>query len=88
MKLIYCSACHDIVKLEMTTRTCKCGKSGGRNVDDIVAEIEGDAVPFGINNTSFAEALSKYPTSKKGTNFIAWVIAKNARHVVRVGPKK
>ena len=88
MKLIWCSVCHDIVKLGMNKRTCQRGRSAGRYIDNIVAEIQGDAVPFGVNNTSFAEALSQYPTSKKGTNFIAWVIAKNARHVVRIAPKK
>lgn len=74
MKLIFCTECHDIVKLHSDPTACMCGKSGGRYVDDLNAEIYGKAVPLGIANGSFVRALENRPESGLGKRFDAFVI--------------
>jgi len=76
MKLIFCPHCRDIVKLRTDAhRPCWCGRSGGmytRNGLDAI--IDGDAVPIGIANDSFAEALENRPEKGIGTGSVAFVI--------------
>ena len=74
MKLIFCTSCHDIVKLHSEPRTCLCGKSGGRYVDELNAEIKGHAVPLGISNVTLVAALVCRPPSGMGERFDAFVI--------------
>lgn len=57
MKLIYCPYCKDVVRLIDKRRECGCGKSWGNYVDHVLAELGGAAVPVGIGNKSFVEAL-------------------------------
>jgi hypothetical protein len=57
MKLFFCPECHDIVKMVIgEMRYCSCKKSGGMYVDNVVAEIEGKAVPLGIDNNELVAA--------------------------------
>ena len=56
MKLIFCEECHDIVKLTMRKRHCRCRKSWGRYQDEENAIIGGEAKPMGIGNETFGEA--------------------------------
>ena len=57
MKLLYCEKCQDVVRLIEKERTCRCGLSGGRYIDDLNAEYWGDsAYPIGFANTSFLAA--------------------------------
>ena len=75
MKFIFCTDCHDIVRLRRELRKCGCGKSKGRYIDDLHAEIQGKSVPIGIEGDSFAAALK--PTEPgKGIRFEAFVIPK------------
>lgn len=78
MKLIFCPECRDIVKLVTDKwRTCDCGKSGGRYLDDdLEAVYEGRAVPLGIDGPSFASAI-KNSDAVLSENFEAFVIATN-----------
>jgi hypothetical protein len=74
MKLIFCPKCQDVKKLQDEKTTCKCGQSWGRYLDDVNAEIGGNAVLLGIDNSSFAHAL-KYRVKKFcGVRFIGFVI--------------
>lgn len=88
MKLIYCTHCDDIVKLTHEPRTCECGRSGGRYFSDgLNAEIWGDAVPLGIANPSFAEALKNRPKSgHQGSRFEAFVIPEECSTVIKGKP--
>lgn len=86
MKLVYCTACLDIVKLNRSLRKCICGKSGGYYLaDGINVEIFGqEAVPLGIGNTTFRNALNNRPKHGSGERFEAFVIPKNCGTVKRL----
>ena len=77
MKLIYCPLCNDILVLRAAklARTCHCGESGGKyDPNGQTAEIYGDAIALGIDNTSFAYAVANRPKEGRGLPFAAWVM--------------
>lgn len=74
MKLLFCSECHDVVKLLSAHRTCQCGRSWGNYKNDKEATIGGKAIPLGIGNGTFVEALKGRPLSGLGYRFTAFVI--------------
>lgn len=75
MKLLFCKACQDVIRLISTERRCRCGKTRGRYVDDIHAVYSGrDAVPLGFKNSIFAWAVTKQPDHGDGLKFDAFVI--------------
>jgi hypothetical protein len=75
MKLILCKKCHDVIKLDISPRTCKCKGCGGRYIDDLHAEYWGsDSVPLGFSNSSLVDAVSRQPESGQGCLFTAFVI--------------
>jgi hypothetical protein len=99
MKLLLCIKCNDIFSLTMEERTCKCGKSSGKLVDPLNAEIKGDCMPIGFAKQSFLDALrrqhienKRYDRNKdtcyKGQEFTAFVIPDYAKSVKRVEEKK
>lgn len=60
MKLLCCCACRDVVALRLEWRTCACGLTSGRYVDNLNAVIYGEQGHFaalGIANNSLAGAL-------------------------------
>jgi hypothetical protein len=77
VKLILCSDCCDIFALTEKRRNCLCDKSGGRYLDDILAEYWGKAIPLGISNPSLVAAVLKQPECGEGEKFEAFVIPKN-----------
>jgi hypothetical protein len=74
MKLIFCTECHDIIRLTKVSHTCTCGKSRGIYLDDVQAEYYGPAVPLGIDNTSFINAVMNQPDRGMGKLFTGFVI--------------
>lgn len=74
MKLIFCTKCYDVIKLDSKLRKCKCKKSGGRYLDDLNAEYWGDSIPLGFDNHSLVEAISSQPIQGNGKKFEAFVI--------------
>lgn len=76
MKLIFCPHCHDVRKLHTDCIvSCKCGKSSGRYLDDgLHAVLGGDAIPLGIDNSSFVKAIKNRPQRGMGERFVAFVI--------------
>ena len=76
MKLIFCPVCHDIVKLTIkATRSCLCDSSWGNyEADGLHATYGGDAIPLGIENRSFFNAVNNQPESGMGGEFEAFVI--------------
>ena len=88
MKLIYCRACQDIIKLNMKLRLCACGKSWGRyGAGGVLATISATAVPLAINNLPFDLALEKREEDGASVPFEACVIHKSPRRITIVdGP--
>jgi len=99
MKLLFCKKCYDVVNLSTkNVRTCECGSVSGRYVDYINAEVTGDPIVLGFNNSSFERAIfaqmyngdSKetmdYPGGKvvKGRSFEAFIIPESAKSVIRL----
>lgn len=74
MKLIFCPDCHDVRRLDRRLRTCYCRRFMGRYTDDLNAEIAGKAIPLGIDNGSFADAIAERPDNGMGRPFTAFVI--------------
>jgi len=78
MKLLYCKQCKDIFRLWETTKTCQCGSTGGHYKDDRDHAIcYGHAIPVGIRNDSFLQAITDQKEFGKGINFGAFVYPKN-----------
>lgn len=87
MKLLLCRACQDVLKLQESVsqhsaRWCRCGKSGGRYLDDSNAEYWGkDALLLGFDNNSLAEAVHGGIWKEDvtfGPRFTAFIIPSNA----------
>lgn len=74
MKLIFCPDCHDIVRLLLVRRECVCGKSWGKYVNFLDAEIGGNAIPIGFSNESFMEAVNNRPENGLGEIFTSFII--------------
>lgn len=75
MKLLFCTYCQDIFKLDTTSRVCKCGRSGGVYLGYTNAVYFGKyAVPLGFANNSLANAILNQPQIGKGLEFTAFVI--------------
>lgn len=54
---MYCLHCHDIVKLFLEKRFCKCGKSWGHYLDDRSTTVQTwPSLSLGIANNDFAAA--------------------------------
>lgn len=95
MKLIVCIKCGDIFNLTIKEKTCSCGKSSGKYIDDLNAEISGDCEPIGFANNTFSHAYKiqkienkNYDGNKntccKGVEFTAFFIPEWATSVKRV----
>ena len=77
MKLILCPHCQDVFKLAYKIRSCECGQSSGKYLEDgLNAEIYGESIPLGFANSSLADAIEKRPKRGDGRRFIAFVIPK------------
>lgn len=75
MKLLFCTRCHDIFKLDTELRRCKCGAVSGLYLDGLNAEYSGEtAIPIGFANSSLALAIRNQPESGSGELFTAFVI--------------
>lgn len=75
MKLILCPDCNDITSLRSDQiKVCACGRSGGRYVDELNAEIWGRAIPLGFANSTVVTALERRPDAGQGSTFTAFVI--------------
>ena len=59
MKLLFCRACHDLLRLPVdgSRRYCACKKSSGRYLDEKMARYWGPCVPLGVDNNSLAKVV-------------------------------
>jgi hypothetical protein len=82
MKLLYCRACHDIVRLHAAERSCVCGRSKGRYRNDRVVQVYGPCSVLGIPNLGFLRAVND-PASLQGGDFKAFLIAEPNESIER-----
>lgn len=80
MKLLYCLACRDIVRIYSDDRPCKCGQSKARYVDDHNARVTGPGRIIGVDTERFyravqaaVEGCSRIDRWPEGTGFEAFV---------------
>ena len=100
MKLILCEKCSDVVSLRLNIdRQCFCGKSGGRYIDEVNAEVWGPCFKLGFANNSLVSALRKQKYDGDSTetmfyggeqvtvgrDFRAFVIPESAKSMKRIG---
>lgn len=84
MKLLLCIECQDIIKLQLSDRTCKCERSGGRYLEDeLHAEYHGPAVPIGLSNADLVNAIVEYTESQGSHRFSAFTIPDSAPTMAR-----
>lgn len=82
MKLLYCPQCHDIVALYQEKRSCLCGLSSGKYLDDrVTVKIDGAAIVLGFSNSEFFAAVRNQPEYGLGHEFLAFVLPKSTEVV-------
>lgn len=93
MKLLLCLKCSDIFSLRTDAeRSCVCGKTKGKYIDNLNTEISGPCMPIGFKNSSFIDSLKMQrienkhqqdPTCCPGVDFVAFFIHDSASSVTR-----
>jgi hypothetical protein len=81
MKLLYCPHCGDIFSLSRRLKRCSCHRTTGKYISEFLARISSDAIPLGISNSSFEEALALRPDEGIGVEFTAFVIPRNCQSI-------
>ena len=99
MKLLICVECRDVLALRRERRTCACGRSAGRYVDRLNAEISGPSLALAFLNREFFGVLDEqlilgdldeklafppYTGETKGREFTGIVIPETAPTVRRL----
>jgi hypothetical protein len=80
----------DVFNLTMTEKTCSCGKSSGKYIDNLNAEIKGNCKGIGFANNKFKIAyhLQKIEDDAQsccdGVEFTAFFIPESAKSIRRV----
>jgi len=75
MKLLFCSSCGDVFAIHKQERSCLCGKTKGRYLDNVNAVYSGTgAVPLGFHNQDFINSVLRRPQEGMGKEFVAFVI--------------
>lgn len=87
MKLVHCRNCADIIKLHYGPRQCSCGLTSGYYTDPHKAVYGGSfAVPLGIDNISFVQAV-KNGRQDEPVFFDAFLIEENCPTFTRAEKK-
>jgi hypothetical protein len=83
-----------IFSLSYNEKSCDCGKTKGKYINNIYAEFTGNAQPIGFSNPSFRQGytLQKIEDKKpkkvgeccKGVEFTAFFIPKNATSINKI----
>lgn len=61
MKLVQCNECGDMFNLRMEDKSCSCGKTTGRYVDNSHAVVTGPHMAIAIGNGSYHDAVRAAP---------------------------
>ncbi len=67
MKLLLCRVCGDVVKLSPTPRSCGCGASSGRYLEDesTVEQTEG-SISIALHNHDLRAAIEAFDSTEAG----------------------
>lgn len=80
MKLLFCRECCDVVKLQLDSRSCKCGRSRGYYLSDgWHAEVKGPAEVIGIANKTLVAAVTTQAFGRdceEGITIKAWLMTR------------
>ena len=69
MKLLFCTDCADVIKLDYVIRTCKCGKCSGKYLPDgDNVEISERSMLIGLTNSSLQYMVGKCWNEKNKYN--------------------
>lgn len=60
MKLLLCTACGDVVQMRPEERTCACGASRGRYVDNETVEQTAGSISIALHNHDLHAALQAF----------------------------
>ena len=85
MKLLLCLDCDDIFNLGYELKSCSCGETKGKYIDQRNAIYSGvNSIPLGIANDSFGKAIrNQQETFPLGERFTAFVIPKNCETFIK-----
>ncbi len=84
MKLLFCLNCEDVMNLNLKEKSCSCGESGGKYIDNLNAIYWGDCKPLGFINSDFKTALVHQPNQGEGKRFVSFVIPKRCPTMKRI----
>lgn len=77
MKLLMCLNCNDVFSLDMYEKSCRCGRSKGKYINQQLAEYTGEfTMPLGFSNSSLIQAIKDQPNEGLGKEFTAFVVPK------------
>jgi len=82
MKLLLCRECGDIFNLSYETKSCRCGKTSGKYINNLDAKYSG-GIPLGFANSSLTEAMRNQPQDGQGKVFTAFVIPQQCPTMVK-----
>ncbi len=86
MKLLMCDECDDVFNLDFHEKSCKCGKTKGKYLDNQNAICSGDtAMLMGFSNPSLRSAIKNKKSGAVGfgLNFTAFIIDDNCRTFIK-----
>lgn len=70
MKLLFCTTCHDVFRMTLKYRECKCGKVfGAYNADGDTVTVSPDSVIVGVYNTFWTSLISNPIGKQEATIF-------------------
>ena len=96
MKILMCLEWGDIFNLNYNNKNCSCGKTSGKYINELDAEIKGKCKAIGFSNGTFikayqiqkieddAQAKINKPVCCDGQNFGAFFIPESATSIKRV----
>ena len=73
MKLLFCLECHDLFKLQLSKRKCKCGKVSGYYKNNSEAIINGEGLSLAIDNHELAYIMKNKIPIKDIYYITCWV---------------
>lgn len=85
MKLLMCLKCFDVFSLTKKVRTCSCGETKGKQLEDgLNAVYSGECVPLGMTNTSLSDAAKNQKNEGEGVAFEAFVMPRASETMRKV----
>lgn len=78
LKLLLCLNCNDIFNLHYEIKSCRCGRTYGKHINQSHAVYHGDnAIPIEFNNKTFSDAIKSQQNNSLELSFTSIVVPKN-----------